>query len=318
MVLSKDPRVVEEEARSGVSGVFRFGGVSMKLHLVDGTYELFRAHYGMPPMIAPDGRAVSAVSGLLRTLLALLRQEDVTHVACAFDHVVESFRNDLFDGYKTGDNVPEDLFAQFELAEEAASELGIVVWPMTEFEADDALATAVAKWESDQRVEQIVICSPDKDLCQMVLGDRVVCLDRRKESIRTADGVRERFGVNPESIPDYLALVGDSADGIPGVPRWGAKATAAVLSRYGSIEEIPSDSKDWDLAVRGAAGLAQSLADRREEASLYKTLATLRTDVPLSETLDDLEWTGAFKDRYRTFCASLGFGRLSDAPHRWQ
>jgi 5'-3' exonuclease len=290
----------------------------MKVHLVDGTYELFRAHYGMPPMTASDGRAVSAVSGLLRTLLALLRQEDVTHVACAFDHVVESFRNDLFDGYKTGDNVPEDLFAQFELAEEAVSDLGIVVWPMTEFEADDALATAVVIWEPDPRVEQIVICSPDKDLCQMVRGDRVVCLDRRKELVRDADGVRERFGVDPESIPDYLALVGDSADGIPGVPRWGAKGAAAVLARYRTIEEIPSDSNEWDLNVRGAAGLARSLADRREDASLYKMLATLRTDVPLSETLDDLEWTGAFKERYQALCASLGFGRLADAPHLWR
>ncbi len=290
----------------------------MKVHLVDGTYELFRAHFGMPPAAAPDGRSVSAVSGLIQTLLSLLRQDDATHVACAFNHVVESFRNDLFDGYKTGENVPDELFAQFELAEEAASALGIAVWPMTEFEADDALATAAARWSSDPRVDQIVICSPDKDLCQMVRGDRIVCLDRRRELTRDADGVRERFGVDPESIPDYLALVGDAADGIPGVPRWGAKGSAAVLARYLHIEHIPPDSNDWDVTVRGAAGLARTLAEHREDAALYKTLATLRTDVPIDETLDEIEWTGAYKGRYIQLCAELGLGRLSDTPRVWR
>ena len=288
----------------------------MKLHLVDGTYELFRAHFAMPPLSAPDGRPVAAVRGLLQTLIFLLRQPDVTHVACAFDHVIESFRNDLFDGYKNGSGMPEDLASQFSLAEEAVRALGIVVWPMVEFEADDALATAAARWQSDLDVEQVVICSPDKDLCQLVSGTRVVCLDRRREMILDEEAVIEKFGVGPASIPDYLALVGDSADGIPGIPRWGAGGTATVLERYGHIEEIPADPEDWDVKVRGAKALARNLNDMRVEALLYKRLATLRTDVPLEEGLDDLQWRGPLDPDFQDFCATQGFTRMaaSDLP----
>jgi 5'-3' exonuclease len=289
----------------------------MKVHLVDGTYELFRAFFALPPSKAPDGRPVSAVRGLIQTLLQLLRQEDVSHVACAFDHGIESFRNEMFPGYKTGADTPEELRSQFELAERAASALGIVTWPMSEFEADDALATAAARWETAPEVEQIVICTPDKDLCQMVRGDRVVCLDRRRGVVLDEGGVAEKFGVQPRSIPDYLALVGDSADGIPGIPRWGAKSAAAVLARYGHLEEIPASSAVWDVSVRGAKTIAANLVQHREDADLYKRLATLRTDVPLTETLDQLEWQGARATPYRSLCSELGFGRLSDAPVKW-
>jgi len=290
----------------------------MKVHLVDGTYELFRAYYALPPLKAPDGRPVNAVRGLIQTLVQLLRQEDVTHVACAFDSGIESFRNDLFDGYKTGADTPEELLAQFDLAERATSALGIVTWPMTEFEADDALATGAAKWENAPGVEQVVICTPDKDLCQMVRGSRVVCLDRRKGLVLDERGVTEKFGVEPRSIPDYLALVGDSADGIPGIPRWGTKSTAPVLARYGHLEEIPANSGVWDVSVRGAKTMATNLAQRREDATLYKNLATLRTDVPITETLDQLEWGGARETPYRALCAELGFVGLADAPAKWR
>ncbi len=253
----------------------------IKIHLVDGTYELFRAHFAMPPRTAPDGRAIAAVRGLLRTLLSLFRQDDVSHVACAFDHVVESFRNQLFAGYKTGEGTPEELSAQFELAEKAAAALGIVVWPMIEFEADDAIATAAHRWQDSPEVEQVVICSPDKDLTQMVKGQRVVCVDRRRGIVYDQEGVLEKFGVLPESIPDYLGLVGDAADGIPGIPKWGAKTASKVLSRYEHIELIPSDAKDWEIEVRGAAGVAASLSGRLDDALFYRQLATLRLDVEL-------------------------------------
>ena len=285
----------------------------MKLHLVDGTYELFRAHFAMPPLSSPDGRPVAAVRGLVQTLLLLLRQPDVTHVACAFDHVVESFRNDLFDGYKDGSGIPEELASQFPLAEQSVRALDIVAWPMIEFEADDALATAAVRWQADPNVEQVVICSPDKDLCQLVSGDKVVCLDRRREIVLDEPAVVEKFGVRPDSIPDYLALVGDSADGIPGIPRWGAGGTAKVLARYGHIEDIPADSEEWDVKVRGAKTLAQNLNDMREEALLYKKLATLRTDVPISEALGDLRWRGIPSPDFRDFCAAQGFTRLAES-----
>jgi 5'-3' exonuclease len=290
----------------------------MKIHLIDGTYELFRAYFAMPPMDAPDGRPVGAVRGLMQSLFALLRDDDVTHIACAFDHEIESFRNRLFDGYKTGDGTPEDLLQQFDLAERAVAAMGIVMWPMIEFEADDALATAAARWADDPDVEQIVICSPDKDLCQMVTGQKIVCLDRRKKIVIDENGVVEKFGVLPTSIPDYLALVGDSADGIPGVARWGAKGTATVLSQFLRVEDIPTDPSQWNPAPRGAKGLSENLNGAQQEVALYKTLATLSTDVPITETLGDLKWLGAFEDEYRTLCAELGFGRLSDAPTRWR
>jgi 5'-3' exonuclease len=283
----------------------------VKIHLVDGTYELFRAYFAQPSRQAPDGREVAAVRGLMQTLLALLRQEDVTHVAIAFDHVVKSFRNELFAGYKTGEGTPEDLSAQFDLAERASEALGLVVWPMTEFEADDALASAAHRWGDDPVVEQVVICTPDKDLAQMVRGQRVVCLDRRREQTLDEAGVQLKFGVAPASIPDYLALVGDAADGIPGIPRWGAKSSGAVLWRYDHLEQIPDDAIYWDVKVRGAAAIAASLAERREEAKLYRELATLRLDVPLAESLDQLEWRGVRDPDFQEFCAQLGFTGLS-------
>ncbi|MFQ5872579.1 MAG: 5'-3' exonuclease H3TH domain-containing protein [Dehalococcoidia bacterium] len=289
----------------------------MKVHLVDGTYELFRAYFALPSIAAPDGRPVGAVRGLIQTLLLLLRSDDVTHVACAFDHVIESFRNDLFAGYKTGSGVPEELKSQFELAERAASSLGIVVWPMVEFEADDAIATAASRFSSVAEVDQVVICSPDKDLTQMVRGEKVVCLDRRKGVTLDETGVQEKFGVSPQSIPDYLALVGDSADGIPGIPGWGAKTTAQVLSRYGAIERIPDDPSEWDVKPRGAKTVAASLAEHRDDAMLYKKLATLRLDVPLSETPAELRWWGVRRKGFRDLCAELGFVRLMDLPHQW-
>ncbi len=289
----------------------------MKVHLIDGTYELFRAYFAMPPITGPDGRPVGAVRGLIQTLLALLRQDDVTHVACAFDHVIESFRNHLFPGYKSGEGTPEDLMSQFGLAERAASSLGIVVWPMVEFEADDAIATAAFRWWDAPGVEQVVICSPDKDLTQMVRGKRVVCLNRRTHVTMDEDGVVEKFGVSPDSIPDYLALVGDAADGIPGVPRWGAKTTAQVLQRYGHIEGISDKPSEWDLKLRGADALAASLSEHRDKAMLYRELATLRLDVPISETLDQMEWHGVLRRDYLLLCEELGFSALSEVPHKW-
>ncbi len=289
----------------------------MKLHLVDTTYELFRAYYGAPPEVTADGRPISAVRGLIQTLLLLLRQADVTHVACAFDHEVESFRNQMFDGYKTGERVPEDLLTQFDLAERAASALGIVVWPMMEFEADDALATAAARWRDSPEVDQVVICSPDKDLTQMVTGSKVVCLDRRRRVTLDEEGVVAKFGVAPESIADYLALVGDASDGIPGIPRWGAKSTAPVLMRYRHVEAIPGNSLEWDVLPRGAAAMAASLKSRRDDALLFKDLATLRLDVPLQETLGELEWGGVRRGDFVDLCGELGMTSLLDAPHRW-
>ncbi len=278
----------------------------MRLHLVDGTYELFRCYYGAPPGRAPDGREVGAVRGLLRTLLSLLREDGVSHVACAFDHVIESFRNDLFAGYKTSEGVPEELMAQFPLAERAAGALGVVVWSMVEFEADDALGTAAARWANDPAVEQVVLCTPDKDMAQCVRGSRVVCLDRMRRRVLDAAGVTAKFGVAPESIPDWLALVGDDADGIPGIPGWGAKSSATVLARYRRIEAIPDDASRWDVAVRGAATLARALAERRAEAALYKRLATLREDVPLAESLADLGWRGVRRAELTALCDEVG------------
>jgi 5'-3' exonuclease len=289
----------------------------VKLYLVDGTYELFRAYYALPSLVAPDGRQVAAVRGLVQTLLTLLRQDGVTHVACAFDHVIESFRNYLFAGYKTGAGVPEELLGQFELAERAASSLGIVVWPMVEFEADDAIATAAARWWDAPGVEQVIMCSPDKDLAQMVRDDRVIVLDRRRNLALNEAGVIEKFGVAPESISDYLALVGDSADGIPGIPRWGAKTAAAALRHYGHIEQIPGDSSQWDINVRGAKAIAASLAEHRGAALLYKKLATLRLDATITETLDQLEWRGVCREEFHDLCQELGFSRLMELPHRW-
>ena len=290
----------------------------MNLYLIDGTYELFRANFGAPPRTAPDGSPVGAVAGLMQSFLLLLREEKPDFIACAFDHVVESFRNELFAGYKTGEDVPPDLFAQFELAEEASRALGIVTWPMVEFEADDAIATVVARWKDDPAIQRLVICSVDKDLTNLVDGSRVVLWDRRRGITYSEPDVVERFGVPPSSIPDYLALVGDSADGIPGIPRWGAKGTAAVLSEYGSLDSVPDSYEDWTITVRGGKTLARNLAENRQAAALYRTLATLRTDVLISETLEDLRWRGVPKPEYLGLCNRLGLERLKAAPHKWQ
>jgi len=278
--------------------------------LIDGTYELFRAYYGAPLRQNPEGLEVGATLAFSRTLMMMLRQKDSSHLACAFDHTVESFRNDLFAGYKTGEGIEPDLLGQFSLVERAASALGIVVWPMVEFEADDALATGAFRFGNEPEVDQVVVCSPDKDLAQCVQGSRVVCLDRRRERILDEKGVFEKFGVPPDSIPDWLALVGDSADGIPGVPRWGAKSSSRLLERYRHLEEIPIEASAWEMKVRGALSLAESLNAHREEVILYRTLATLRTDVPLKENLDDLKWEGVRDDKMEVLAQELGAPRL--------
>lgn len=288
----------------------------MKIHLIDGTYELFRSYYGPPRKQAPDGREVGATLGLLRSLLSLLSDPQVTHLACAFDHEIESFRNDLFAGYKTGEGVDPELLEQFPLAEEAAHALGVVVWSMVEFEADDAIATAAVCFQDEPAVEQIVICSPDKDLAQLVSKQRVVCWDRRRDLVYDQAAVVEKYGIEPVSIPDWLALVGDSADGIPGVPGWGAKSTSIVLSRYGHIEAIPEDYQQWGLTAGRARRLADNLNEHKEQAFLYRRLTTLRTDVPLSEHLHDLQWRGA-RQSLRELCAELGDPDLPGRVPLW-
>lgn len=276
----------------------------MKLHLIDGTFELFRAFYSKAgSRTAPDGMDVKAVYGLLRSTLALLDQPEVTHVAAAFDTVIESFRNDLFDGYKTGAGIDPALLAQFPLAEEALAAAGVTVWGMVEFEADDAIATAALRWMDD--VDQVVIASPDKDLMQCIVGDTVVSWDRIRDRWFDEKAVIEKFGVPPEAIPDYLALVGDTADGVPGLPGWGAKSAAAVLARFGRLDMIPDHVGDWGMTVRSAPTLATVLRENRTQAMLYRTLTTLRRDVGLAETLDDLEWKGTGPE-YEAFCSRYG------------
>ena len=292
----------------------------MNIHLVDGTYELFRNHFGAPPKKAPDGREVGATLGLLRSLLMLVTSPGVTHVGVAFDHVIESFRNDLYTGYKTSEGVDPNLLAQFPLAEEAVSALGIVVWPMVEFEADDALGTAARRFGKNKSVEQVLICSPDKDLAQLVSGNRIVCWDRRRDLIIDEAGVVEKFGVSPQSIPDWLALVGDSADGYPGIPGWGAKSASVVLAHYKHMEAIPDDPGKWkvgSISPGRAASLAESLSQRREEASLYKKLAIVREDVPLAEKLNDLKWQGA-DARLKKLCYQMGDERIPERIPRWR
>ncbi len=265
----------------------------MQIHLLDGTYELFRAFYAAPSARGPDGAEVGAARVLLRSLSGWFEATGVTHAAVAFDTVIESFRNRLFDGYKTGDGIEPDLFAQFPLAERVTRALGVVTWSMIEFEADDALATFALRAANDPRVERVNIVTPDKDLAQCVRGTRVVGYDRHRKLVLDEEGVKAKFGVPPAAIPDYLALVGDTADGIPGVPRWGAKSAAALLARFGDLTRIPLDPAAWGIAVRGADALAASLREHFDAALLYRELATLRFDVPLPETTDDLLLRGA-------------------------
>ena len=287
------------------------------LYLVDATYELFRAYTAIPTIKAPDGREVAAVYGLVNTLLKLLREGEVTHAGCATDRTVTSFRNQLYPGYKDGEGLPPDLMAQFPLAEEAIEALGLVLWGMEEFEADDALCAAAARFRPE--FERVVICSADKDLAQCVEGERVVLQDRRQQKVYDAAGVEAKFGVPPRAIPDYLALVGDAADGFPGIPGWGAKSSAAVLGAYGALEAIPLDPDAWTVKVRGAKRLATSLGERREDALLFKRLATLRRDVPLPQrSRDDLAWHGVPSGPFRAFCERQGFRGLADRPHRWR
>lgn len=264
----------------------------MRVHLVDGTYELFRYHFALPSHLTDEGREVAATRGVVGSCLSLL-ENGATHVGVATDHVIESFRNDLWPGYKDGSGIEPELLQQFPLVEEVLDAAGFTVFPMVEFEADDALCAAAHLAEADERVEQVLICTPDKDLGQCVTEDgRIVQLDRRKGVMYDADGVREKFGVSPESIPDYLALVGDSADGFPGLPGWGAKSTATVLARYGHLEQIPHAPGQWDITVRGAAKLAASLHNQYEEALLFRTIATTQQDAPTVSNVDEMEWAG--------------------------
>ncbi len=277
----------------------------MRIHLVDGTYELFRSYFGAPPRRDREGREVGATVGLLRSLWLLLSTPGVTHVACAFDHVIESFRNELYAGYKSSAGVDPALLAQFELAEEAVRSLGVVVWPQVEFEADDAIATAAARFRDLPGVDRVVVCSPDKDLAQTVVDERVVCWDRRRDLVLDQAGVTAKFGVPPASIPDWLALVGDAADGFPGIPGWGAKSAASVLARFGHIAAIPDDPAALGLPRARAARLGESLRAGRADAELFLRLATLRLDVPLRETVADLEWRGV-RPGFTELCAALG------------
>jgi len=263
----------------------------LDVHLIDGTYELFRHFYALPSAKDPDGGEVAAVRGVLTSVLGMITA-GATHIAVATDHVIESFRNDLWPGYKTGAGIDPDLLAQFPLLESALTAMGVVVWPMVEFEADDALAAAAAAAAGDARVDRVMICTPDKDLAQCVRGTRVVQLNRRARTLRDEAGVIAKFGVPPASIPDYLALVGDAADGYPGLPGWGAKSTAAVLAKYGHLEGIPDDWRTWSVNAAQAGRLADTLARQREHAFLFRTLATLRTDIPLFESVDELHWKG--------------------------
>ena len=290
----------------------------MKLHLVDATFELFRAYYSRPAETGPDGRPVNAVRGLIDSMLSLLREPDVSHVAAATDYVIESWRNDVYPGYKSSLGLDPLLLAQFRDAERALRALGITTWPMVEDEADDGLAAAVARFAGAPGVEQVVICSVDKDLAQCVDGARIVLRDRMRNITYDEPKVLEKFGVAPVSIPDYLALVGDSSDGYPGLPGWGAKSAAAVLRRWVHLEDIPDAAAEWDVPVRGAATLAATLRDHRAEAALYRRLAILNADADIGDiTLDDLAWHGVRRGDFEALCAELGFEGVVGRVHRW-
>lgn len=280
----------------------------MNIHLVDGTYELFRYFFAMPSSKDVNGREVGAVRGVMGTVLSMIEQ-GATHIGVATDHVVESFRNELYFGYKTAEGVAPDLLSQFPIVEIALQSIGVLVWPMVEFEADDALASAAAKAAKDKSVEQVLICTPDKDLGQSVVGTRVVQLDRRREITRDEAGVVAKFGVKPESIPDYLGLVGDSADGFPGIKGWGEKAASGVLSFYPHLEDIPKNYQEWNPAIKRARPLAEALFSNWDNALLFRKLATLRTDVPVFESLEDLRWKGPRAD-FEEFCRQLNSASL--------
>ncbi len=289
----------------------------MRVHLFDGTYKLFRAYYGAPPAKNAQGKEVGATRGFLRSLWSFLKTGAVTHGAYAFDTVIESFRNDLYPGYKTGEGIDPLLWAQFPLVERAAHALGLTVWSMLEFEADDGLASGARLAAADDRVEQVLICSPDKDMAQCVDGDRIVMFDRHKNLVMNAAAVVTKFGVKPASIPDWLALVGDTADGFPGVPRWGAKSASTVLALYEHLERIPKDPKLWQVKVRGAESLSASLNDHTKESLLYRKLATLRYDAKISDSVDDLVWRGARRPELEKLCAEVGDLELVSRVDRW-
>jgi 5'-3' exonuclease len=275
----------------------------MQVHLIDGTYELFRHYYAVPSTRDSNGMEVGAVRGVVASVLGLINR-GATHVAVATDHVIESFRNRLWPAYKTGAGIEPDLLAQFQLLEDAMQALGVPVWPMVEYEADDALAAAAMRAGADPTVERVVICTPDKDLAQCVRGDRIVQLNRRTNAVLDEAGVVKKFGVTPASIPDYLALVGDAADGYPGLPGWGAKSTAAVLARFGKLEAIPADWREWRVNAKNAAALALTLERERDRAWLFRDLATLRTDISLFDSVEDLRWTGP-TERFAPLAARL-------------
>ena len=283
--------------------------MSVIVHVIDGTYELFRHFYALPSARDAQGREVAAVRGVVSSVLGMIRGGEATHLGVATDHVIESFRNKLWFGYKTGEGIPPALHSQFPLLEEALAALGVAVWPMIEFEADDALASAAHAAAADSRVERVIICTPDKDLAQCVRGTRVVQFNRRTRVRWDEPGVVAKFGVPPASIPDYLALVGDSSDGYPGLPGWGPKSTAAVLARFGHLERIPENWRDWHANATNAPRLAETLAAHRDRALLFRTLATLRSDIPLFRNVDELKWTGP-KPEFAALAASFDKARV--------
>jgi 5'-3' exonuclease len=291
----------------------------VRVHLIDGTFELFRAHFSKrPDHQTPEGRPAKATVGVVASMLYLMqnRDEAVTHIAVAFDNPIESFRNEVFDGYKSGEGIPLELASQFNMVEEAMRAIGLVVWSMDRWEADDALATGAARFAPE--VDQVRIMTPDKDLGQCISGQHIVQVDRMRKKVIDEVALRERRGIAPRSIPDFLALVGDTADGIPGLPRFGEKSSSLLLGRYGHIENIPRMARDWDVKVRGALSLAAVLEERREDALLYRHLATLVEDVPLKESIDDLEWYGVPRGPFLKWCERMGVSRLRDMPPRWR
>ena len=275
----------------------------MNVYLIDGTYELFRHFYAVPSASDVNGQEIAAVRGVLTSVLSMI-ERGTTHLGVATDHVVESFRNDLYPGYKTSEGVPQELLSQFPILEEALEAMGVVVWPMVYYEADDALASAASQAAKEDAVDQVLICTPDKDLSQSVVGTRVVQLDRRRDIVRDEAGVIAKFGVKPQSIPDYLAVVGDSADGFPGLAGWGAKAAALVLSQYPHLEDIPKDFREWHPSIRKARLLSESLFSAWNDAVLFRTLATLRLDVPVFDTVEDLRWTGP-RSNFEEYCERM-------------